>query len=87
MKYYNLDVEKDSYEGYLYECITTSNHPPPITISETYLNFGSIDLDNNEDEKSGTLLSSITNHMYEPIEVIWYQGMYKYLIANFGKYI
>lgn len=71
-KYYNFDISmKSDYGCYLYDAMTIMKNPPPISFSKNYLNFEGVTVD-CADENSKTLVTSLTNHMSEEIEVEWH---------------
>lgn len=84
LKPYNFDMsQKSDYSGYLYDVMTTLSWTPPVSLSHVYLDFQGIRMGTvgTGDSTTKSLVTSLTNHMSEEIEVEWYQNSkYLYLI-------
>ncbi|KAK4876024.1 hypothetical protein RN001_012446 [Aquatica leii] len=58
------------FNGYMYDSIRKTSIKPPFSLSTNWLDFGSVEYEENC-TKSKTLVTSLTNHMSEEITVVW----------------
>lgn len=65
------------YSGFLFDSVKTTTEKPPFSLSNTQLDFGRLEFLKNE-KNSRTLITSLTNHLKEEIEIVWTNGAFKY---------
>lgn len=68
--WYQQDSVSDlGFSVYMADCAKFCSKMPPISLSETFLDFGMVSLE--KEYVCNTLTTSLTNHMKSEIKVIW----------------